>query len=637
MTSKLEYLQRYMSGGCVDAANRESKKKIKRVKKNKIETLGTRLVNDDDAWEHSAPSRDEIEKKWELDAAEDEQPLMVTADDTEVADSQDLPVYVGSDKYLKSMIGNEFSQNSADNDDLSPPRKKVIRLKKEAKLTSEDDFLPQKCSDKTSKRLDQDKNKSLSPPRRPKNEKKCESVEQDKLAARSRNYRKGADASQRVRETSVSSTKKSCSVSDGLISDRKNLSNVLSRSPAHIDRHHRVDSLGRDIIAHSKKSKVRSDSTQKKGSASKHRRARSRSRSYSRKYRQDPDQKASHSYETNDRRQNRSRSFQSRRRRNDRSPSLRRHRSPRSSPRKLPQQEKDFHGVGRRSRSNSAKRRSSTCASMRLESKIVAEYRDGHQYNASAKGKSTLSQKPVKESLDTVAKNGGDKVSDKELRAADNIHVKTKAGLFTATEFEDQRKVAAKQKDILQSVDASELGANAETVYRDKRGRKLDMLNELVRQQEVLDGKRKRAEREEYEWGTGEVQKQNRKTQQELLEQMKDTPFARHDDDEQLERKRRERIRAFDPINNKLFQEDSLVESKMEKKMRKVDEKNKGLSKAKPKYAGPPAPPNRFGIQPGYRWDGVVRGINWEEKIMTRQNVNAAVSEEAYKYAVADM
>lgn len=221
-----------------------------------------------------------------------------------------------------------------------------------------------------------------------------------------------------------------------------------------------------------------------------------------------------------------------------------------------------------------------------------------------------------------------------KLKKASDGKEERKSGLFTAAEFESQRKIAAKQKDVLRGVDASAMGANAETVYRDKRGRKLDMLNELVRQQEVLEGKRKREEREEYEWGTGEVQKRERKSQQELVEQMKNVPFARHEDDEGLERKRRERVRAFDPVNSKVFQENVLAEGHRHKKKSKKDKKT---SKAKPKYAGPPAPINRFGILPGYRWDGVVRGTNWEEKILMRQNANAAVSEEAYKYAVADM
>ncbi|GLD96336.1 hypothetical protein PINS_up005019 [Pythium insidiosum] len=199
--------------------------------------------------------------------------------------------------------------------------------------------------------------------------------------------------------------------------------------------------------------------------------------------------------------------------------------------------------------------------------------------------------------------------------------------------------------DALRGANADDMGHNAETVYRDRKGRKLDMLNEMVRQQEILEGKRKREAQEAYEWGTGRVQKEERKSQQALMEEMKKAPFARHDDDEELERMRRERVRAFDPINSKVFQDDELFDddgdkkrgSKKKKKKDKKKTKAKESRDAKPKYMGPPAPPNRFGISPGYRWDGIVRGTGWEEKVMLRQNAQSATSEEAYKYAVADM
>lgn len=177
------------------------------------------------------------------------------------------------------------------------------------------------------------------------------------------------------------------------------------------------------------------------------------------------------------------------------------------------------------------------------------------------------------------------------------------------------------------------MGANAETVYRDKRGRKLDMLNEMMRQQEIVEGKRKREAREEYEWGTGKVQKQERESQQEQLNRIKAQPFARHDDDEDLERMRKERVRAFDPMNSKVFQDDAALHDGTKKKK----SKKSGKKGSKPAYAGPPAPPNRFGIRPGYRWDGVMRGNGWEEKVMLRQNSSNATDEEMYKYAVADM
>ncbi|KAE9360153.1 hypothetical protein PR003_g346 [Phytophthora rubi] len=125
MTSKLEYLQRYMSGGGDAADGEKKKKKVKKTKKSKSSALGTRVVDADDAWEQSAPSRDDIEKKWELDAAEEEQPLVVAAVGEEIVDPQDLPVYVDSDKYLDEFRGRKRPQKENEDGDLSPPRKKT--------------------------------------------------------------------------------------------------------------------------------------------------------------------------------------------------------------------------------------------------------------------------------------------------------------------------------------------------------------------------------------------------------------------------------------------------------------------------------------------------------------------------------
>ncbi|KAL4141147.1 hypothetical protein PRNP1_014269 [Phytophthora ramorum] len=475
MASKLEYLQRYMSSSGGDAeSDKKRKKKVKKTKKTKSAAQGTRVVDADDAWEQSAPSREDIEKKWEQDATEDEQPLVVAADGEQLEDPQDLPVYVDSDKYLDGFRGKKKQKEDGD---LSPPRKK-----------------------KSGGPRGRDNSEDKSPPRRPK---------------------------------------------------RERLSNVATES----------EGQG-------------GDSGEVVSPPRKQRRGRDGDVSSPRRDGQD-----------------------------DASPPRRR------------------------------AMKSSTSRGLRGDDVNASPPRRGRDQSRDASrlaADSAPDQKPTNE-----PSKRDDKNLKKESVKADGKEEK-KAGLFTATEFEAQRKVAARRKDVLHGVDASEMGANAETVYRDKRGRKLDMLNEMVRQQEVLDGKRKREEREEYEWGTGEVQKRERMSKQELIEQMKKTPFARHEDDEELERKRRDRVRAFDPINSKTFREDPLAEEGKGKKQKSKKDRKK-TSQAKPKYAGPPAPPNRFGIMPGYRWDGVVRGTNWEEKIMMRQNANTAVSEEAYKYAVADM
>ena len=56
----------------------------------------------------------------------------------------------------------------------------------------------------------------------------------------------------------------------------------------------------------------------------------------------------------------------------------------------------------------------------------------------------------------------------------------------------------------------------------------------------------------------------------------------------------------------------------------------------KPKYEGSFLP-NRFGIPPGHRWDGVDRSNGYEKQWFERQNSRRAIEEEAYKWSTSDM
>lgn len=99
-------------------------------------------------------------------------------------------------------------------------------------------------------------------------------------------------------------------------------------------------------------------------------------------------------------------------------------------------------------------------------------------------------------------------------------------------------------------------------------------------------------------------------------------PFARTEDDEDLNKMYKEKDRWGDPMLNLI------------KKTEKKDKKEK--AEKKPKWHGA-APANRFNILPGYRWDGVDRSNGFEKKYLTRGSEKIAQAEESYLWSVEDM
>ncbi|XP_070838910.1 BUD13 homolog isoform X2 [Chaetodon trifascialis] len=161
---------------------------------------------------------------------------------------------------------------------------------------------------------------------------------------------------------------------------------------------------------------------------------------------------------------------------------------------------------------------------------------------------------------------------------------------------------------------------NAQTVFRDKSGKRRNLDSEREEQRQKAG--EKAAKDEKYaQWGKGLAQSQmhQQKLEDALHEAQK--PLARHCDDEDLDRMLREQEREGDPMAAML--------------RRKKERSTK--TQEKPRYKGPAPPPNRFNILPGYRWDGVDRSNGFEQKRYNRIADKKAVQEAAYKWSVEDM
>ncbi|KAI8976626.1 Pre-mRNA-splicing factor of RES complex-domain-containing protein [Trametes punicea] len=165
--------------------------------------------------------------------------------------------------------------------------------------------------------------------------------------------------------------------------------------------------------------------------------------------------------------------------------------------------------------------------------------------------------------------------------------------------------------------EAAERAKAQETVYRDASGRRVDIAAERA---EAARLKREREEKEakKMEWGKGLVQREEAEKQRAELEAMRNRPFARTVDDAQLNEELKAQERWNDPAAAFLT-------------------KKKSKGPRRPEYTGPPPPPNRFGIKPGYRWDGVDRSNGFEKMYFQKINERRRRGAESYEWSVDDM
>ncbi|OMH83414.1 DNA mismatch repair protein msh6 [Zancudomyces culisetae] len=170
----------------------------------------------------------------------------------------------------------------------------------------------------------------------------------------------------------------------------------------------------------------------------------------------------------------------------------------------------------------------------------------------------------------------------------------------------------------------SELGESSapKTIYRDsKTGKVIDIEEEKIKYQEKLLAKEERKAKQK-EWNMGLTQRREQVEYLKKLEEVKSTPFTSYLDDTKLKELKKNEVVWDDPMRE-YIQKSSKA-------------KSKGSKYVYPAYSGPNPPPNRYGIKPGYRWDGVDRSNGFEEKYLKSRSKIESQKTDRYMHSVRD-
>jgi pre-mRNA-splicing factor CWC26 len=189
-----------------------------------------------------------------------------------------------------------------------------------------------------------------------------------------------------------------------------------------------------------------------------------------------------------------------------------------------------------------------------------------------------------------------------------------KAGLQSAAEMAADMKKKEDEDKREAAKAAKELGSAAqETIYRDASGRIINVaMKRAEARKKAEDEERKQKEKEKA--ARGDVQNAEAAKRKQQLQDAKTMTIARYADDAELNDELKERGHWNDPASGFL---------RKKKAGRSIT--------GKPLYQGA-FQPNRYGIRPGHRWDGVDRGNGFETQWFSSRNRKANVEKLEYQW-----
>ena len=201
-------------------------------------------------------------------------------------------------------------------------------------------------------------------------------------------------------------------------------------------------------------------------------------------------------------------------------------------------------------------------------------------------------------------------------------------GIQTAEDTRRLEAATAATAEHAPSKKARKAAAKAEaeqTVYRDATGRRIDISMRRAELREAEEEKR----RKDKEGAMGEVQKQEKQEKRQAIADARFLGVARYADDESMNDEMKAVGRWGDPMLGYVREKERQAsEDDEESPGRGVARSKKNLKTSKHgleiggsattsttkkrEYQGAAAP-NRYGIRPGWRWDGVDRGNGFEK------------------------
>jgi pre-mRNA-splicing factor CWC26 len=194
---------------------------------------------------------------------------------------------------------------------------------------------------------------------------------------------------------------------------------------------------------------------------------------------------------------------------------------------------------------------------------------------------------------------------------------KPRGGLQTAEETARLEAAARARRAIDSKASKGMRKAEAEeTVYRDATGRRIDISMKRA-EARAAEQEKLRQERREKEEAMGEVQRREKEERKQAVEEAKFLGVARYADDEGMNEEMKGVGRWGDPMAGYVSEKKTRAVMEGTNRGDKRGEETTSItlarSQRKKEYQGA-AMPNRYGIRPGWRWDGVDRGNGFEKE-----------------------